>query len=353
MPKRIHLLLGDKDFYGQARKPWVSMQTELLCSELTRLGYDVRKSRYHNYCNSLYDLNNEIVLYSFSQISNIRSYIKDLMWHLHQRGNILLPSFQLLQCHENKGYQEILKKELGIDQPRGWYLSNLNALDDYALSFPLVLKTIEGSNARGVFLVNSKDEIRKIVAGLTGTNSPWERLDLLRRRYFRRSKKFPGWDGFDPLTDLQQYSDYIKPQMRFVLQEFVPGLDSDYRVIVFWDRYYVSRRLTHKGDWRASGTKLFTFSREVPEPLLDHAATLHRMLPSPLLGMDLGWHQGKPYLFEFQASHMGMSTVTRNTGYFVQNEQGWGYEDRRLSLEEELARAIDLYLQNMYPEHLG
>ncbi|HOH46392.1 MAG TPA: hypothetical protein PLX59_01015 [Candidatus Cloacimonadota bacterium] len=353
MPKELYLLVGDKDFYGQARKPWVPLSTKLLVQSLTERGYKVHKHHYHELANSSVIIRDSIVLYSFSQIPNMRLFLKDLIWHLRRLGNLVIPSWDFLLCHENKGYQELLKRELGIDQPKGWYLSNLDALSSYKLSYPLVLKGLEGSNSTQVSLVHNEAELRQSVKAMTKQHGFLTKFDLFRRRYLRGKREFGGWPTVLPEVDSVQYAEYIKAQKRFILQEFVPGLDSDYRVIVFWDKFYVSRRMTKPGDWRASGAKLFTFSKDFPRELLDRTLEVHKIMPSPLISVDLGWKDGKVYLFEFQASHMGMNAVVKNDGYFVQDGTGWSFKERDSSLEADIARAVDLFLQNTYPDRLN
>jgi glutathione synthase/RimK-type ligase-like ATP-grasp enzyme len=353
MPKEIYLLVGDNDFYGQARKPWISVDTALLIKNLNMHGFTVHKRAYHELVNKPDLLKDSIVLYSFSQNHNLRAYLKDLIWHLRENGNLIIPDWEFLLCHENKGFQEILKRKKGIDRPKGMYIANLTALKSYKIQYPIVLKAIEGSNSTGVSLVHNEEELLKGVKELTPKLRWRIALDLIRRKYVRGDKQYPGWPMEPREQHFEHYSRYVAPQQRFVLQEFVSGLDCDYRVHVFWDKYYVSRRMTKKGDWRASGAKLFRFSKEVPRELLDKAAEVHRLLPSPILAVDLGWKDGVVYLFEFQASHMGLNAVVRNSGYFVEENGNWIYKDYDLGVEENIARAVARYLEEMHPDRLA
>jgi len=46
---------------------------------------------------------------------------------------------------------------------------------------------------------------------------------------------------------------------KFIVQEFIPDLSNDWKVLVFWDKYYVLRRKNRPNDFRASGSGLFSF----------------------------------------------------------------------------------------------
>lgn len=343
--KKIYLLTSYQRFFGQSRKPWVPLDTDKIVAGLRRYGYEVIELEYHQAARIAHTIRNSIVFYSFSQIGNIRSYLKDLIQILSLNGNLILPSSELLLCHENKGYQELYKQRLGITDPRGLYLSSLEALEQYQLNYPLVLKTVEGSNANGVHLVQSEAELRKRVSQMEGRLSLLDRIDLFRRKYLRAKRSIPGWENYRPDTDRIQYERHISPNLRFVLQEFIPGLDCDYRVIVLWDKFYVSRRLTRKGDWRASGTKLFTYDEKPNETVLNFAKEFFGKVGAPVLAMDLGVSEGRIHLFEFQASHFGISPIKLGPGFFSSEEAKWIFHPQKEDYESDLARGVCLFLE--------
>jgi glutathione synthase/RimK-type ligase-like ATP-grasp enzyme len=255
MKRKIIILTGYNRFFGQTRKPWVSLNTEMLISRLKSMSIEVDEHPFHQVANSLIEVKNSIVFYTFSQKENLRGYIRDAMFALINNGNTIIPSYKLLLCHENKGYQEHLKKELGITNLPAWYFSSQSDLTDYNLEFPLVLKTLEGSNGKGVFLVKSETHLVELLNKINGSLSLAQKADLIRRRYLRLPKKFHGYSDFDIKKDYKEYRDYIKPEKGFILQKFIPGLEYDYRITVLGDKYYVTRRLNRKGDFRASGAK--------------------------------------------------------------------------------------------------
>jgi hypothetical protein len=52
----------------------------------------------------------------------------------------------------------------------------------------------------------------------------YDRWDLFRRNYLRKAKQFPGYPQYSNKLDQEQYREHIEPRLRFVLQEFYPGL---------------------------------------------------------------------------------------------------------------------------------
>lgn len=343
--KRIIIITGYNKFFGQARKPWASLNTDLFVDELKKHGYNIELYEFYQIANDLVKLKNEIIIYSFSQKFNLRFLIKDTIRYLEKEGNIVIPDFNLLYCHENKGYQEFYKRQLGITKPKALYFSSKREMENMDIKFPKVLKMIEGTNGNGVFLVRSKKEVHRVLKKIEKQLSIFERIDLLRRHYFRKQKTFAGFPEFNPIKDFQQYRDYITQEVPFVLQDFVENLDCDYRVIVLYNHYFVVKRLTNKGDFRASGTKNFIFEFEMPNGMLDYAKEIFDSFKSPLLSMDIGYDGKDFYLFEYQAIHFGISGVVRSEGYYVHEENQWQFVKVKTVFEVALAEAFDKYVK--------
>jgi len=343
--KRIIIITGYNKFFGQARKPWASLNTDLFVDELKNHGYNIELYEFYQIANDLVKLKNEIIIYSFSQKFNLRFLIKDTIRYLEKEGNVVIPDFNLLYCHENKGYQEFYKRQLGITKPKALYFSSKREMENMDIKFPKVLKTIEGSNGRGVFLVRSKKDVYRVLKKIEKQLSIFERIDLLRRHFFRKQKTFAGYPDFNPMKDYYQYRDYITQEVPFVLQDFVENLDCDYRVIVLYDRYFAVKRMTNKGDFRASGTKKFIFDFEMPKGLLDYAKEIFDTFKSPLLSMDIGFDGKDFYLFEYQAIHFGISAVVRSNGYHVLENGHWKFTQTTTVFEVAIAEAFDKYVK--------
>ncbi|MFW5793744.1 MAG: hypothetical protein ACOCWC_05620 [Bacteroidota bacterium] len=344
--KNLVLITCRNRFFGQTRKPWTSLKTNIICEILKENDYNVEIYDFHEIINSNITIENKIVFYSFSQKDYYRQYIKDIVYHLAKK-NRLIPSYDLLKCHENKGYQEIFKKEIGLNSLQAGYYTSLEELDFSNLKYPIVLKTTEGTNGKGVFLIKKPSDFKKIRRKLVKPLSFGKKLDLFRRKYFRK-KKFEEYPDFSDRQDYMEYKEYIKQETNFILQRFIPDLDFDYRVLIAHDRYYIMRRDVKKGDFRASGSKLFRFNNEVDSKLLDFSKSMYEKFDSPFMSIDVVYNGKDYYMIEFQALHFGMSAIAKSKGFFKldDNAAKWNFIEEKPQIEKVFAHTLLSYLDN-------
>ncbi len=340
----ILLVCAEKGFFGQERKPWVSMDIAMLERALAAHGLRVNSTDIASLAANAHLIQNKTIFYAFSQREHLRAYIKDVMLYLHKQ-NSLIPDIDLLLCHENKGYAELYRQRLGIGSPKGFYLCSADSLPENDIHYPIVLKSISGTNAKGVRLCHSRKDLLIAIRSLSPSVRFFTRLDHWRRKHLRKGRSYEGYPAFEPLADADAWLRYMTPEANFLLQEFIPGLDSDYRVIAIGHRYYVMQRLVNKGDFRASGTKRFVFITEAATALLDYADDVFRRFHTPFLSMDIGHSKGSSHLFEFQALHFGTAAIVRSQGYFHRSSGAWQFVPSRSALEESLATGLAEYLQ--------
>jgi glutathione synthase/RimK-type ligase-like ATP-grasp enzyme len=340
---RFVLLTGNHGFFGQTRKAWVSMDVGRMVRVLEKEGFKPEVIPFHAVVNGGTAVHDAVVFYTFSQKPNRRQYIIDAVRYLDDGTNLLVPRYDLLLCHENKGYQELTKRRLGVESLPARYFSCLDDLAGAPVEFPVVLKSVDTSNGKGVFLVRSEAELKRRIRGLE-RQSPWTRLDLFRRKYLRREKQHPAYPDYTNRKDYLQYREYALKERNFILQEYVPDLTYDWRVQAMAGRYWVIRRRAFKNDFRASGTKLHEFDIEVDPTLLDFAEGIYRKFDAPFLSMDVGARQGGYCLFEFQALHFGVNSVVKTPGYYRRDGSAWRFTAGRSEIENEMASALVRYL---------
>lgn len=345
--KTIILLTGNDNFFGQTRKPWVSMDVDKLQNAIIRHGYAVEKYWFHEIVNGKKTIKDSIVFYSFHQKLNRRDYIKDMVHFLNDGTNLLLPPIELLLCHENKGYQELYKKKIGLESLKAIYSSSIKELPFYDIKFPVVLKSVDTSNGKGVFLAHDQNELIHLIEKLEKQN-PLVKLDLFRRKYFRKQKKHDYYPDYSNQTDYLQYRDYILKEKNFILQEFIPNLDHDYRVLVFFDKYFVMRRYAFEGDFRASGTKIQEYDLESNPELLNFAKKIYKKFNSPILSMDIGPCNNDFYVFEFQGLHFGINAIIKSKGYYQLDNDSWSFTPAKSYIEEEIALGLVKYLDHYF-----
>ncbi|MCB5287195.1 MAG: hypothetical protein LHW64_05275 [Candidatus Cloacimonetes bacterium] len=344
--KELYILTGYEGFIGQTRKPWVSIDTKAFICELEGSGIKVHQHEFHEVISGQVQIRDSLVFYSFSHRLNLQHYIRDCLMHLLALGNTLIPSFELFCCHENKGWQELLKRQLGIKSLECQYFSSTRELDTAKLKFPLVFKTLRGSNSTGVALVNSISDLEHELNKRLKSISFMQRIDFWRRKHLRLHKHFLGYPGYDLRKDAVAYQDYMRIELPFVLQEYIPGLSYDYRVIILGEKYFISKRHTKAGDFRASGAKLFDFDIQEPKAVLDKAKSLYEIFHAPFLSVDLGENKaGELFLFEYQAAHFGINAIVRGRGYYTCEGHDWLFHQEKQSFEQYLAQGLIHYLE--------
>jgi glutathione synthase/RimK-type ligase-like ATP-grasp enzyme len=343
--KQIVLLHGKNNFFGQTRKPWVSLDLDKICSLLEESGFNVVKYDYHKIINEEIEIRNSIVFYSFSQRENVRDFIKDLIHHLIKLNNVVIPSYDLLLCHENKGYQELYKKQIGINSLKCQYFNDKYAINYSEINYPSVLKKIDGSNGKGVYLVNNENELKKKLKSFESIYT-LTKLDLKRRKYLRGTKNFEHYPNYNNAEDYNQYRDHVTIRENFILQDFVPDLKYDYRVLVIYDRYFVTRRFNKENDFRASGAKKYDFSFEIDIEMLEYSKQIITKINTPFLSIDLCKSNGKYYLLEYQAIHFGINVVVKSKGYYREENSQWIFVKNKNVIEEEMAFGLASYINN-------
>ena len=343
--KKIVILHGKNKFFGQTRKPWVSLDLDKMISHLSEDGFKVESYEFQEVVNNNISIKDSIIFYSFSQRENVRNYIKDLIYHLLQFNNTVIPSFDLLMCHENKGYQELLKERIGLESLQYKYYNDQDSIDYGKINYPCVLKRVDGSNGKFVYLVRNEIELREKVRNFEHLDK-LTKVDLLRRKYLRRQKKYEHYPEYSNIEDYHQYKDHVIERENFIIQEFVPDLQFDFRVLVIFDKYFVARRLNRENDFRASGAKRYDFTFEPDENILNFARDNFKKFNTPILSLDICKSGKNYYLLEYQAIHFGLNVVIRSNGFFKESSNGWNFIENKNIIEDEMAYGISHYIKS-------
>ena len=284
---------------------------------------------------TLLKLKNAIVFTVSSQKPYHKKLIEDLYEFLEANNNILIPSKHIIKAHDNKGYQELYKRLIGIDSLKYLYVNHdiLNYEDVKKIGYPIVLKKLAGSGSRGVKLIRNENELKKEITRIKKS------FDIRFLIYLKEYIKnlFLHKNNKDKM-------DYFKDYDNFVLQEFIPNLEHDYKVLIFFDKLYVLKRNIKDGDFRASGSGDFEFV-DVEHALLDYATTIFQVFDEPFMSLDICCHEENYYLIEYQWIHFGQYTQVYSTGYYQKKDSKWHFVAESVSLEYDIAYALFNYLK--------
>lgn len=279
--------------------------------------------------------------YSSSYDGHYARYIRDVITDFtRSRADVvLIPDLDQLFSYENKGYQELYKKRLGIELARGRYYGDQDDFTpDGEFNYPFVLKKINGAVSSGVTLIRNKEEFDAYIK----SNRKRGFIEWLRfkKRWYRNWK-----NGAIPAGSnaAMQFDKFFTKRFSFVIQEFAPDLDHDYKVLVFGQKYYVMRRNTRPNDFRASGSGKNEFV--IPPPiLLDYAEEVSQKLDVPFCSLDIVNTGNYCALVEYQGIGFGIKTLTESSFYFTKTTGSWERIEGKSNLEEEYARAITEFL---------
>ena len=249
---------------------------------------------------------------------------------------MLIPSFNHFKCHENKGFQEFFKKSYGVSSSLSTlYYGTLKDIDNKKIIYPKVFKTIDGAGSSGVSIVNSLKELqRTLKQNISYTSKIKKSILYLRNKLFRSRQ------------DQLEYNNYHSVDLNFVLQEFVPNLSNDYKILVFGSKIFILKRYIRDNDFRASGSGKFEFITEVNTFLLDYVENIFAKMKAPFVSLDICEKNNKFYLIEFQFNHFGPYTIQKSKGYFSKNNTTWEYVEAKSILEIEIVNAISKFIKS-------
>lgn len=273
-------------------------------------------------------------------------YLKDTISHISaiRPDIILLPNQDQLLSLDNKGYQEYYKKEIGIESVAGKYYGDINDLvaDPQKMDYPFVLKLNEGALSSGVQLINDDSEL---IAFQTKVKQKTIREKVAY--FLNKRNSFKKDTNLIPKENLLEsnFDEFFQKRKPVVNQEFVPGLECDYKVLVFGGKYFVLKRATRKNDFRASGSGNFEWI-DPPHEILSYAKMVVDKMDIPFISLDLGIDNNKKcYLFEFQGVAFGPLTLTGSDKYFEFKDDAWNKIETKSNLEDNYAYAIYKFIQ--------
>jgi len=342
--RKIIILTDYKGYFGSK---WHSLpyrsgydQTKL-AGYFQEYGYSVEFIRLSEVEFVKDDWNGQIVLYTSSEEPgyHYKSYIEDVILGLERLGAILIPSFDLLKANNNKVYMEVLRQSR-INIPElhmksitiGTFEELEQKIIDGIIPFPCVLKKAEGSMSRGVYLAKNEKELKRYSKKISRTKHlKSEFQDQLRQQ---KHKGYAGESKF---------------QGKFIIQPFISGLTNDWKVLIYWDHYYILKRHVRKNDFRASGSGInYKAGSEAgfPTQQFKYLKQVFNNLDTPNLSIDFAYDGKLGYILEFQGVFFGTSTQYKSKDYFLQTANEWRIEHKELDQEGEFVYSIVKYMES-------
>ena len=282
------------------------------------------------------EIKNQYFLYTSSEDKHVfyKGYIEDVVYGIHLAGGKLLPGYKYLKAHHNKVFMEVLRSQSKLDSIKniksklyGTYEDFIK--DKFTIQNPTIVKPAEGSMSKGVSLHSTLNSAKKAIKNISKSQLFFQDL----KDYLRRFKH-------------QGYITNSKHRKKFITQNYVENLKGDWKILIYGDRYYVLSRENRKNDFRASGGGNLSYSKKVPQRLLDFSQDIFKELDVPNLSIDIGLSNDEFYLIEFQALFFGTYTLEHSEYFFKQKDLTWNLIEKPSVLEKVYAESIHSYINN-------
>ncbi len=325
--KKIILLTNYKNLIPQRSHEIEGLKLDIIADILKKECCEVEMMTFQTFVDHLSEkerFDGTYFYYASSQYPIYKSFIQDILMQIPIRGGILIPDFRHFMAHENKNFQELEKIRLGINSPKGipvgTYEEGIEILN--RISYPTVIKKSTGFRSRNVQLAKNKVQAKKILAGMLENNFKFD-IDSLYLVYRKFKNK----------------THYPKKFGKVIIQEFIPDLTHDWKILVLGNICVGGKRFVRENDFRASGSMLYSLEQDPPESVLNFALECKKLLNCPNISLDVSEHNGVVNLLEYQTMHFSL-LAWKSVHYFECIDNSWEHKDVLYDLEHYMALGI-------------
>jgi glutathione synthase/RimK-type ligase-like ATP-grasp enzyme len=255
---------------------------------------------------------NQYVLYQSSEDTDLlyKSYIEDVIYGLYLIGAKVIPRYECLKAHDNKVMMEILRTISPLEEMktvRSQTFGTMEELNKLTIKdFPLVLKISSGAGSRGVSSIETEQELKYKVKKITRSFYLGDIVKDLVKKVIRKG-----------------YLIKSHHRRKYVLQNLIPNLDHDYKVLIYDKKFFVLKRGVRDNDFRASGSGKFSYQKEIPVEILEFSQKIFNYFDVPFISLDVAYVDKTFYLFEFQFVLFGTITLENSPFYFQKVNNDW------------------------------
>lgn len=278
------------------------------------------------------------VLYTSSEDRGLeyKSWLEDVVLTLEISGARTLPGYQFLRAHHNKVLMEALRTRLFPEEAAALHTRSFGTYEELEAAtldgrWPKVLKSSAGAGSATVFSASDRAQLLSHARSISHSHRVDEAVREHGKRLLRRGR---------------HHSQSLH-RRKFIVQDLIPGLAGDFKVLRFGERYYTMWRSNRPNDFRASGSGLFDFQGDSGidrHALLDYAERVSDALGTPTASMDIGFDGERFHLIEFQCLHFGTIAAEKSTSYFTRIGGRWQQVVEACDIEEVFCAAIVRHL---------
>jgi len=276
----------------------------------------------------------DIVLWHFSHYSHQEMiFARNILNSLKAAGCRVYPDNSDADHFDDKIAQSYLLGALGLPTPTNYSLHSEGAVEDWISSksvFPVVAKLRAGSGAHNVKLIKGISELRSYskkmfksgfnskpsllfkVSSNLGSTKSWS-------QFLQRVKRAPEF-----FFSKKQAGQRMNESGYVYLQEFIPKVPYDLKIVVVGDKLSFFCRGVRKEDFRASGSgDLFYDHSLVTKKIIDIAFHAAEVMGSDCAGFDIitDPRTGLPVILE--VSYGFSHTFILEAGGFYSRDGSW------------------------------
>lgn len=222
--KKILILVDDRgQFYSSTREPGSSMDINQIIQNFSNLRYDLVVKGFSEVNFVEENFKDYFVLYQSTEDPDLRykDYIEDILLGLKISGAKLIPRFEYFRAHHNKVFMEILRVKMNYgEQIKSSHFGTFEELKKSKLEFfyPVVIKPSAGSRSSNVSLAHTRKQLLKFALRISSSPSL---INVTRALVSILSGK--------------SYKKISNNRRKFIVQDFIPGLSGDYKILVYGD----------------------------------------------------------------------------------------------------------------------
>ncbi len=319
---KLLLIVDHSNRFLQKKHRFDSLDINYIKAKLDKF-YDVEIINYFELANNINNFKDHIIIYTGSQMEQYKNFIENIMFFAKD-NNVIIPKYEILKSHENKFFQELYNRKVGIKTNiKTMLFGDVKEYQSYynkvGFNFPVVIKGINGSASMNVRIsksyLESIDDIKAINANMVqGMNNDMP----------------PKYDMF-PKENVEN--------RQFIMQEFINLPNYDYRIHIMGDKYWVHKRtLLEDSEYTSGDGSVNDYECDVPKEVLDYAKGIYEKLDTPHIIMDIVYNEGNLYLIEWSGLHLGLTSILGGKRHFIFEGNKW------IKNEEENPKPEDEYI---------
>ena len=235
-------------------------------------------------------------------------FAKQLLYSLEMAGKKVFPDFRSEWHFDDKVGQKYLFEALRVPYVPAHVFYDKRTATEWVeqTTFPQVFKLRSGAGASNVRLVKNKRQAKSLIRKAFGHGIPtYDKIGTLTDE-IRKWKSHHGSfiNVLKAIARIFVSTPYARTHGKergyVYFQDFIPNQDADIRVIVTGDTAFAIKRMTRKGDFRASGSGNIVYERtEIDERCIKIAFTANDKIRSQSAAFDFIFNQqNEPLIIE-------------------------------------------------------